>query len=116
MMWFGPSWHAPVCTETDHVETPKAPCAGCGENFTPIDYGVILPCLGEPGDVLSEMGYHHRCIMAALGLPVTIHVLHHGFPICGFTREMPKDWPQGHLWVRKDDAALATCPRCRGSV
>ncbi len=42
-----------------------------------------------------------------------IHVLHRGFPLCRFTREMPGQWPTGELWVHKEDAAQATCETCR---
>lgn len=31
----------------------------------------------------------------------TIHILHHGFPLCGFTEVLPGDWPEGHRWVSK---------------
>lgn len=29
----------------------------------------------------------------------TVHVLHHGYPLCDFTRDVPSDWPLGHKWV-----------------
>lgn len=32
-----------------------------------------------------------------------VHLLHEGLPVCGFTRDVPKDWPIGHEW-----AGLAT--------
>lgn len=28
-----------------------------------------------------------------------VHVLHHGFPLCEFSREVPADWPVGHGWI-----------------
>lgn len=31
--------------------------------------------------------------------PVKAHALRHGLPVCGFTRVMPRDWPDGHAWV-----------------
>lgn len=32
---------------------------------------------------------------------MTLHVLHEGLPLCGFTRKVPRDWPEGHVWVPK---------------
>lgn len=29
---------------------------------------------------------------------VVIHLLAHGRPLCGFTDELPRDWPKGHKW------------------
>jgi len=29
----------------------------------------------------------------------TIHILHHGWPLCQFTEELPCDWPWGHVWI-----------------
>lgn len=61
---------------------------------------------------------------------MTVHVLRHGLPLCGFSREMPALWPQGHRWVRREDVAtlqaelkcqacarvefarVYVCPRC----
>lgn len=30
---------------------------------------------------------------------VTVHVLKHGLPRCGFSKEVPRDWPRGNVWV-----------------
>ena len=29
----------------------------------------------------------------------TVHALKHGLPMCGFSRELPADWPDGHAWI-----------------
>lgn len=42
-----------------------------------------------------------------------VHILHHGLPICGFTRLLPRDWPSGHSWVGFDEKQLATCAGCK---
>jgi hypothetical protein len=45
-----------------------------------------------------------------------VHILKHGFAICGFTRNVPALWPAGHVWVGfewANAAALATCTECR---
>jgi hypothetical protein len=39
---------------------------------------------------------------------VTIHVLHAQLPLCGFTTALPKDWPEGVVFVTK--AELASVP------
>ena len=42
-----------------------------------------------------------------------VHVLWHGLPLCKFSREMPRFWPEGHRWVHPWDAdKLATCRQC----
>ena len=28
-----------------------------------------------------------------------VHVLHKGLPLCGFTRDIPAEWPPGHSWL-----------------
>jgi hypothetical protein len=28
-----------------------------------------------------------------------VHALRNGFPVCGFTNSLPKDWPPGHAYV-----------------
>lgn len=45
-------------------------------------------------------------------LPAT-HILHDGGPLCGFSREIPAHWPEGHKWVPFDDPEEgATCDQC----
>ena len=41
---------------------------------------------------------------------VTVHVLIGGFPACGFSREIPRDWPPGHKW--HEHPSGATCAAC----
>lgn len=31
----------------------------------------------------------------------TIHILHGGFPLCGFSSDYPYDWPSDHKWISK---------------
>lgn len=40
-----------------------------------------------------------------------VHILRHGFPLCGFTSHVPKDWPKGHAWVRLNEPG-STCAAC----
>jgi hypothetical protein len=34
---------------------------------------------------------------------VTIHLLWHGQALCRFSTEVPGRWPEGHVWVGKND-------------
>lgn len=52
---------------------------------------------------------------------MNVHVLNHGLPLCGFTREVPAEWPEGSKWVGLEDAQGkyrddVTCPGCREKV
>jgi hypothetical protein len=42
-----------------------------------------------------------------------IHVLRAGLPLCGFSNDIPANWPEGHLFVSVEEIANATCHRCR---
>lgn len=43
-----------------------------------------------------------------------IHFLSGGLPLCGFTREQPHRWPDGHCWAHPDDAeAKANALMCQ---
>jgi len=44
---------------------------------------------------------------------VIVHILTQGLPICGFSREIPCNWPIGHKWVRPEGHSGATCGGCR---
>lgn len=47
-------------------------------------------------------------------LATTLHVLHYGQPICGFTTDTPDKWPEGHRWIGIEDwNQLSNCPGCR---
>lgn len=52
-----------------------------------------------------------------------IHILHEGLPLCGFTDAVPRDWPVGDRWVRREEietkedyariqAVDTVCPLC----
>jgi len=42
----------------------------------------------------------------------TVHVLRQGLPLCGFSTEVPANWPPGHTWTHEDDCEHVTCPEC----
>lgn len=46
----------------------------------------------------------------------TVHVLYHGFVLCGAIHGIPRDWGAGHRWVSAFDGSWrehATCSECR---
>lgn len=45
-------------------------------------------------------------------VPLQIHILQEGFPLCRFSNAIPKDWPAGNQWVGMDGKKDATCVRC----
>lgn len=46
-----------------------------------------------------------------------VHILMHGNPLCGFTKEVPRDWPEGHSFLTIHEAMIQlekiTCSHCR---
>ncbi len=42
----------------------------------------------------------------------SVHVLHHGRPLCGFSETLPGEWPPGTHWVSIEEHGRATCPSC----
>lgn len=47
----------------------------------------------------------------------TVHVLLHGLPLCGFTKDVPRDWPDGHVWIHREhitdpEAKKDACKPC----
>lgn len=112
MGWFGESWGAPVCNETEHTDTPEGPCTYCEEDFTETSQGILLPFSGGP-DSPPELPYHHACLMQTLGIAPIVHVLYEGRPICNFTDKLPGEWHEQHKWVHPQDRKLATCPKCK---
>ena len=48
--------------------------------------------------------------------PLVVHGLHHGLPLCLFTRDVPGDWPIGHIWVPEGFDKHINCPLCKERV
>lgn len=44
---------------------------------------------------------------------MVVHILVHGQPVCGFSYELPCNWPIGHKWVRAEEHSDATCNTCK---
>jgi hypothetical protein len=45
-----------------------------------------------------------------------VHILRYGRPLCGFSDDIPRDWPDGHMFVSfggsEDDV---TCGGCKAT-
>ncbi len=41
-----------------------------------------------------------------------VHILVHGFPLCGFSTDTPNKWPDHGKWVGRDGKKDATCIEC----
>jgi disulfide bond formation protein DsbB len=54
-----------------------------------------------------------RMVTSSAEQGVTVHILHHGLPLCRFTDAMPNVWPPGHRWVGLDVGAEVTCEKCK---
>lgn len=48
-----------------------------------------------------------------------VHVLYAGQPMCGFTTKVPGNWPEGHKWIGRSDAASimtnVNCTSCKAA-
>ena len=104
---------------------------GCGRHFTKVEWA-LLPFIGSQvsedaeGTFVVEMRNCHcnstiaiesrlePSIRTVRGVPEGIHVLHQGFPLCGFSTKLPREWPKGHSWVRANDPRLK--PDCSGCI
>lgn len=65
--WFGPSWDAPV-NEGPHVATPVGQlCLWCVEAIEEGDAGVLMPALGDNGEVTLEAEHRDCFLRSVLG-------------------------------------------------
>lgn len=44
------------------------------------------------------------------------HVLLHGLPLCGFSKDVPGKWPKGNRWVGFEDKLVTSVPDCQMCV
>jgi hypothetical protein len=121
MKWFGKSWGAPVCTEAEQTNTPVGEeCGYCAKLIEAGDTGLLLPFYGDHWYFGTNdpptMAYHHACFMQAVGVQQVVHVLVTGYPLCGFSNALPKDWPVDHRWVSTTDSKDANCPGCKAKL
>jgi hypothetical protein len=49
-------------------------------------------------------------------VPLTVHALFQGFPLCRFTTQVPAKWPEGHRWVYPSDEGLINCQGCKDAL
>lgn len=42
----------------------------------------------------------------------TVHALHQGAVLCGVSRDVPGNWPEGHLWAPLRNIRSVTCLAC----
>ena len=52
-------------------------------------------------------------VSAIKPIPVVVHVLEAGLALCRFVWDEPGEWPMGHRWVTREEAAGVTCRACR---
>lgn len=83
----------------------------CGRPFTD------LRALEEHARAVGGLLHGDKEAVASAAVPdappgTVVHMLYHGYPLCGFTTEIPANWPEGHSWVSVMDAEHATCPEC----
>lgn len=43
---------------------------------------------------------------------MTVHIITHEHPLCGFTGEAPRYWARDQQWVYPEEAHYATCQGC----
>ncbi len=102
----------------------RLPCPSCGELHI------------DKGKFATKPHHTHACqscgmvwrpaVVHTVGVqflpgykdPPVIHILKHGYALCGFSNLVPALWPKGHKWVgwglhhEHDIEKNATCPPC----
>jgi hypothetical protein len=89
MRWFGESWGAPVCRNTEKAPTPDVLCGhGCGHDIRRGDNGVLLQydgAIAEDGmggvpqsqvvllDGVPYLAYHLVCLFDEIGVRGLTH-------------------------------------------
>lgn len=109
MRWFGETWNATFCRRGLHAATPVGQaCAGCTRPIELHDQGFLAE-IGDLGP--GERPFHRVCFYGNIGIKLVVHFLWYGLPLCRFSTELPRNWPNGHVWsnVRSE----LTCADCR---
>lgn len=44
---------------------------------------------------------------------MSVHALRGGLPLCRFSDDVPRDWPEGHRWTDIADVDHVTCTECK---
>ncbi len=42
-----------------------------------------------------------------------VHALLEGRVLCGFSSDVPANWPPGHVWTQVTDLTNINCPECK---
>lgn len=64
--WFGPTWGAPVCEDSQHLPAPVGePCLYCESPFVDGDQGLTMP--HYDGIVASLRSTHLACFLKEIG-------------------------------------------------
>jgi hypothetical protein len=70
MMWFGPSWGAPICNPHTKQKTPSGHCIECQGHIRLSDQGFIVPFTAQKGDGhIAHLVYYHKKCFLELILP-----------------------------------------------
>jgi hypothetical protein len=116
MKWFGhEDWGAPICRETPRAETPVGhACSRCNDPIARSDQGLLIPHIdGTPEEPsVEERPMHLECFLLNVGVIKVVHILYEGRALCGLPG-IPREWPEGHRWVRKEERNRATCSGCK---
>lgn len=97
----------PVCGKPVDGEGPHRTMSFPGGRLPPKP--VHVECVPPGGSLEWSSKNLIPCIDVPPHLP--IHILWKGRTICGLPG-IPRDWPDGHSWVRVEDAERATCVHC----
>ena len=68
---------------------------------------------------LGEQEYHERVVQARINKarakeePQMTHILHSGLPLCGFSTDVPDNWPDGNKYVPIGSSNLSNCEECK---
>jgi hypothetical protein len=46
----------------------------------------------------------------------TVHALQGGQPLCGFSQDIPANWPSSHAWTEVDDLENINCCACKSKA
>ncbi|TSC91093.1 MAG: hypothetical protein CEN90_641 [Parcubacteria group bacterium Licking1014_17] len=99
-------------------EIPEMRCPECGALMRygggPSDTNIFIMICTRGGCHRQETYYLET--RREKESSMVIHILDSGLPLCGFSRESPAFWPEGHKWVDVEDKGRATCPGCKTRV
>lgn len=65
LQWFGGSWGAPVCVDSENVPIPIGErCFACGMSFSWYSQGLMVPHVGHKG--VTPRPWHLACFLGIL--------------------------------------------------